>query len=83
LKSKGFGEVKIAKVRKVMTMQLDMSYRKIIKQSVHTNSIVNRILRQQSSLKLFGYVKKGYRLISCDETWLGGTNYLRRSWRDK
>jgi hypothetical protein len=34
-------------------------------------------------LKLFGYIKKGYRILNLDESWVGGTNYLRRAWKSK
>jgi hypothetical protein len=66
-----------------MKDNLDMTYRKIHKVPVTANSVANRIMRQQCSIILFKYIKKGFRIFNLDESWVGGCNYQRRSWRKK
>jgi hypothetical protein len=83
LEDKGLKDVKISQVKQVMKDNLDMTYRKIVKTPVTANNDRNRIMRKQSSQKLFSYMKKSFRLINIDESWVGGSNYSRRAWKPK
>jgi hypothetical protein len=83
LEDRGLKDVKISQASQVMKDNLDMTFRKIVKTPVTANSDRNRIMRKQSSHKLFGYMKKSFRVINIDESWVGGSNYSRRAWKPK
>jgi ribosome-associated toxin RatA of RatAB toxin-antitoxin module len=83
LEDRGLKDVKISQVSQVMKDNLDMTYRKIVKTPISANNDRNRIMRKQASHKLFHYIKRGWRCISLDESWVGGSNYSRRAWKPK
>ena len=69
-------------IRVVMTKEMGMSYRKILKASYHSNSNQNLILRQQWALKFLEMWEAGYTFLNIDETWLGMSDYRRMKWRE-
>ena len=69
-------------VRSVMTEEMGMSYRKIVKASYHSNSPQNLILRQQWALKFIDLWEAGYTFLNIDETWLGMSDFRRMKWRE-
>ena len=69
-------------VRTVMTKEMGMSYRKILKASYHSNSPQNRILRQQWALKFIELWEAGYTFLNIDETWLGMSDMRKMKWRE-
>jgi hypothetical protein len=83
LEDRGLKDVKISQVKQVMKDNLYMTFRKIVKTPVTANNDRNRIMRKQSSQKMFSYMKKSFRLINIDESWVGGSNYSRRAWKPK
>jgi hypothetical protein len=83
LEDRGLKDVKISQVKQVMKDNLYMTFRKIVKTPASANNDRNRIMRKQASQKLFSYMKRGFRCISLDESWVGGSNYSRRAWKPK
>ena len=75
-------DIKTHFVRAVMTSELGMSYRKILKASYHSNSVQNLILRQQWALKFIEMWEAGYTFLNIDETWLGMSDMRRMKWRE-
>ena len=76
-------EVKLKEVRRVMTEDLGMSYRKIKPISVNENKEKNIILRQQWALEFLKLSKTKKYWLNIDETWLGMQDFRRRKWRAK
>ena len=60
-----------------------MSYRKISRVALHTNSVKNLILRQKYAMKLLKVVDQGKVLLALDETWISMSDYRRMKWRVK
>ena len=75
-------DIKPTFVRSVMTLEMGMRYRKIVKASYHSNSTQNLILRQQWALKFIDMWEAGYTFLNIDETWLGMSDYRRMKWRE-
>ena len=47
----------------------------------HANSLRNQYMRQQFAIKMLQLLADGKRILACDETWFGETNYSRQSWQ--
>ena len=62
---------------------MDMSFRKIKKVSLHSNSDSNLILRQRFAIKLISLTQKKTVFINIDESWLDMSDYRRMKWRPK
>ena len=62
-------------VRKVMRVNLGMSYKKIQEISLHTNSARNLVLRQRFAMVLVSLLSQGKRVINIDESWLGMSDF--------
>ena len=65
----------------MMRLELNMRFKKLVRISVHANSVRSLILRQQYALKLITLLKSGKRILNVDETWLGMTDFRRRKWQ--
>ena len=61
--------------RFVLKEQLNMSYRKIKKISLHSNSETNLILRQRFAIKFLALTQKKTVFLNIDETWLDMSDY--------
>ena len=68
-------------VRSIMKDDMGMQYRRIQVVALHTNSMKNRILRQQFSIQLVNLLNQGKRIINVDESWLNMSDYRRMKWR--
>ena len=68
-------------LRKVMTEDLGLTYRKIKEVAVHENSVRNLVLRQQFALRYLDLAMTKTRIINIDETWLGMEDFRRMKWQ--
>ena len=64
-----------------MKDDLGLSFKRISSVALHTNSVKNRILRQQFALKLIDLLRQGKRIINFDESWINNLDYRRMKWR--
>jgi len=55
----------------------DLKFKKQKKVPLHANSLRNQYMRQQFALKMLQLLFEGKRILACDETWFGETNYYR------
>ena len=67
----------------VLKEHLNMSYRKIKKVSLHSNSESNLVLRQRYAIKLLGITQKKTIFLNIDESWLDMSDFRRMKWRPK
>ena len=72
--------LKAHQVQRIMKEQLDLSYKLIVRLAPQTNSLANRIQRQQCALLFLQLFKTKRRLINIDESWLDSVRYQRRCW---
>ena len=63
-------KVSVARIRKVMSKDLDMSYARIKNISLRGNSVNNLIMRQRFAIKMLALTQKKTIFINMDETWL-------------
>jgi hypothetical protein len=73
-------EVKPHLVRSVMKHDLGMTFKKVIKGSLHANSDRNLVLRQRAALALVEQLGKNKIVLNIDETWLGMADFRRKKW---
>jgi len=76
-------DLKEYRVRKILTFDFGMSYKKIKSVALHANSDKNRILRQRFAIELVNLLNAGKRIINVDESWLGMTDFRRQKWCPK
>ena len=70
-------DLKEYQVRKILTFDFGMSYKKIKPVALHANSDKNRILRQCFAIEFVNLLNSGKRIINVDESWLGMTDFRR------
>jgi hypothetical protein len=68
-------------VRDVMKQDLGMKYAKIKTVSLHSNSVINLVLRQRFAIHLIQAMALTRRVINIDETWLGMGDFRRMKWQ--
>ncbi len=64
-----------------MKNDMGMRYRRIQVVALHTNSVKNRILRQQFAIQMVNLLNQGKRIINVDESWLNTCDFRRMKWR--
>ena len=70
-------------VKYVMQNEMDMSFRKIVKIGIHSNSVKNLFLRQRFAVKWLSLTQKKTIFLNIDETWLDMSDFRRMKWRPK
>ena len=73
----------VARIRRMMSKDLDMSYARIKNISLRGNSVNNLIMRQRFAIKMLSLTQKKTIFINMDETWLDQSDYRRMKWRPK
>ena len=63
-----------------MKHDLGMKFSKIKTLSLHSNSTINLVLRQQFAIHLIAAMSASRRIINIDETWLGMEDFRRMKW---
>jgi len=64
-----------------MKKDMQMKFRKVNSVSYTANSTRNLILRQQFALKYYDTVFRKKRILNCDETWIGMSDFRRMKWQ--
>ena len=76
-------DVSKKQVLNVMKKDCELSYRKLKRISVHSNSEKNLVLRQRFALEMIKFGKQKKVLLNIDESWLGMSDFRKMKWRVK
>jgi hypothetical protein len=83
IKEKQDEDVSKKQILNVMKKDCELSYRKIKRISVHSNSEKNLVLRQRFALEMIKFGNQKKVLLNIDETWLGMSDFRKMKWRVK
>jgi len=66
-----------------MKYEMRMSYRKLRRLNLLTNTERCLVLRRLYAIKMLDYLERGYRVINIDESWLSTTDCRHMKWGER
>ena len=81
MKLAGFKPAKSSTISQILSKDYKLKYKREHKVQKHTNSERSLVLRHRFARCMLGLLKAKKRILIIDETVLGESNFLRRSWQ--